>query len=259
MALSFEADYCLAAMLRYKMLRRCYCKIPKTLIYSRCTQDADESIAGIVLPGKTDIAETLARISNEYMTRFYVSLSKEYGSKFNLASCYEALSLYLCCRYEDVIVLCEKLLEDSAYDSDLDKFTFLNINVDPNIIDYFDEDIQALVGYKLLSIHLSSRKHDVVEKLLGDDRTSERTRKKISTHWTYYDAVKPILTKQFLGNYLKLRCLLDLRFSLFEVKSVFRCLESRFPFEHTLVHFMRHKIICFYSAEISNQNLRKLK
>ena len=196
----------------------------------------------IVLPGKPELAETLVRISNDYMTRFYVSLSTEYGSKFNLASCYEALSIYLCRRYEDVLGVCEKLLDDSECDSELEKCLFLNVSVSLNFIAYFDDDIRTLVGFQILVLYLSSTQHDVLETI------SE----------TYNETYKPILRKQFLGNYLKLRCLLDLGFPLFEVKSAYRCLKGRFLFERTLVHFMRHKIICCYSATAINRKADRL-
>src|SRR6218665_1395231 len=60
-SLSFEADGCLAALLRYKILRRTGNKL---LIVSGSTEDEEESRTCIVLPGKTNIAEILARISN---------------------------------------------------------------------------------------------------------------------------------------------------------------------------------------------------
>jgi len=39
----FEADCCLAAMMRYKILRRFDIKVSKTLVYQRCKEDAEES------------------------------------------------------------------------------------------------------------------------------------------------------------------------------------------------------------------------
>ena len=94
MELSFEADYCLAAMMRYKTLRHIDTKTNKTLIYSGRTEDAEGSTIEIVLPGTHDVADALSSISNDYMTHFYTSLSEEFGTKFNLGPCYEAISLY---------------------------------------------------------------------------------------------------------------------------------------------------------------------
>src|SRR6218665_263000 len=128
MPLSYEADYCLAAMMRYKTFRRIDKKTNKTRIYSEHTE---ESTIAIILPGKPDVhvADALARISNDYMIRFYTSLSEEFGSKFNLGSCYKALSLYMFRRYEEVLSMCEKLLDEPEDDSELEEFQFLNINV----------------------------------------------------------------------------------------------------------------------------------
>ena len=264
MALQFEADCCLEAMMRYKILRRFDSKIQKNLIYSRCTEDAEKSTTDIVLPGKTDIAESLVRISNDYMTRFYDSLSEEFGSKFNLASSYEALSLYLCRRYEDVLGLCEKLLEQPEHDSELEEFQYLNVHVGLLFIEYFDEDIQTLVGFQLLVLHLSSMQDVDFENILDDDmkwmtrlQFFDRYSKFLFPYMTYYEIFKPTFRRQFLGNYLKLRCLMDLGFPLFEVKSAFRCLESRFLFEHILLHFMREKIIRCYRATTTKRDVNR--
>jgi hypothetical protein len=189
------------------------------------------------------------------MTRFYAALAEEFGSKFNLASCYEALSLYLCHKYEDVIGLCERLLEEPEHDSELEEFQYLNVNVSLPFIAYFDEDIQALVGFQLLVLRVSSMHNVVLENILGDDNKWVRRLQFVdhllqsfSASKTFCETFNPILRRQFLGNYLKLRCLLDLGFPLSEVKSAFRCLKSRFLFEHTLLLFMRQKIIRCYRA-----------
>ena len=243
MTLSFEADCCLAAILRYKILRRTGNTIHKTLLYSRFTEELEVSATEIVLPGQTDVAEVFARISNDYMTSFYASVSEEFGTKFNLASCYEALSLYLYRRYENVIGLCEKLLEEPEHDSEVEKFQFLNVNVSLHFIAYFDEDIQALVGFQLLVLRLSSMQHyHILEDILYDNRNQRA----ISAYNTFCETFNPILRKQFLGNYLKLRCLLDLGLPLFEVRAALQCLKSHLLFENTLVQFMRQKIIWLY-------------
>src|SRR6218665_2620496 len=260
--LLFEADYFLAAMIRYKTLRRKDKKTNKTPIYSEHTEDTEESITEIVLPGKTDVADALGRISNDYMTRFYASLSKEFGNRFNLGSCYEALSLYLSRRYEDVIFMCEKLLEEPEDDSELEAFHFLNIDVCTYLMQYFDEDIQALVGFQLLALSSSSMHHKVLKDIFNDD-LEWLSRIPIIGHLsqtkfanlTFCVTFHPILRKQFLGNYLKLRCLLDLEFPMFEVMSAFQCLKGRFPFENSLVHFMHQKIIRYFRATATKKTL----
>src|SRR6218665_19722 len=157
---SFVADCCLAAVMRYKSLRRFDSNIPKTLIYAKCTEGAEEAAPNCFLPGKMDIGETLARISNEYMIRFYTSLSEEFGAKFNLASCYEALSLYLRRKYENVLTVCTRILQEPEDDSELDEFQFLSVNVCYCFNAYFDEDIQGLVGFQLLVLQLTSMQHN---------------------------------------------------------------------------------------------------
>src|SRR6218665_1213306 len=245
MAISFEADYCLAAMMRYKAFRRTDNKVNKALIYSRRTEDAEESTIEIVLPG---VAGALARISNDYMTRFYTSLSEEFGTKFNLGPCYEALYLYLFRRYEDVLFMCEKLLEEPGHDCELEEFQFLNICVSTSFMAYFDEDIQALFGFQLLVLRLSPLQHNFFEKFFDDDMKwmigmplFDHILRYLSADITFCETFNPILRKQFLGNYLKLRCLLDLEFPRFEVISAFQCLKGRFPFENSLALFMLKK------------------
>src|SRR6218665_1611307 len=251
MELSFEADYCLTAMMRYKTLRHIDTKTNKTLIYSGRTEDAEGSTIEIVLPGTHDVADALSRISNDYMTHFYTSLSEEFGTKFNLGPCYEAISLYKCRRHEDVIFMCEKFLEDPGDDSELEEFQFLNVNVCTYFMAYFDEDIQTLVGFQLLALRLSSIRHRVFDYFLHHRPNIEgltcmtitdRISQSALANMLFWKTFKPILRKQFLGNYLKLRCLLDLEFPLLEVISAFKCLKGRFPFENSLVHFMHKKI-----------------
>src|SRR5688572_3114123 len=105
-------------------------------------------------------------------------------------------------------------------------------------------------------LHLSSMQDVDFENILEDNikwmarlQTFDRHSKSLSRYVTYYEIFKPTFRRQFLGNYLKLRCLMDLGSPLFEVKSAFRCLESRFLFEHTLLHFMREKIIRCYRQQ----------
>src|SRR6218665_3309561 len=244
MPLSYEADYCLAAMMRYKTFRRIDKKTNKTRIYSEHTE---ESTIAIILPGKPDVADALARISNDYMIRFYTSLSEEFGSKFNLGSCYKALSLYMFRRYEEVLSMCEKLLDEPEDDSELEEFQFLNVNVCTYFMAYFDEDIQTLVGFQLLALRLSSMYHNLLEYFILHDEIKWFTRKPMTGRFSrfpfaslvFWKTFNPILRKQFLGNYFKLRCLLDMEFPRFEVISAFLCLKSRFIFENNLLHFMR--------------------
>src|SRR6218665_3931480 len=257
---SFVADCCLAAvgLMRYKSLRRFDSNIPKTLIYAKCTEGAEEAAPNSFLPGKMDIGETLAKISNEYMIRFYTSLSEEFGAKFNLASCYEALSLYLRRKYENVLTVCTKILQEPEADSELDEFQFLSVNVCYCFNAYFDEDIQALVGFQLLVLQLTSMQHN--EEIPSDDSQqsirlpfADRHSQANSAYKNYNKAFSPILRKQFLGTYLVLRCLLNLEAPMFMVKAAFKCLSlrCRFLFERTLVHFVHQKLIRYRRATAS--------
>lgn len=265
--MKFEADYCLAAVMRCKGVQHFDSSVPKKLIYARCTEGAEKSAAPIVHPGERDIAETLASISNEYMTRFYNSLSEEFGAKFNLALCYEALSLYLRRKYDDVVTVCAKIFHEPEDDSELDKFQFLNVNICFCFNAYFDEDIQALVGFQLLFLHLSSMHDEDLLNRLNADREqytglayADRLARSSFAYENYNKIFSPILRKHFLGNYLVLRCQLDQGFPMFMVRSAFKCLRlrCRFLFERTLVHFLHQKIIRYRCATAYERKANQL-
>jgi len=119
------------------------------------------------------------------------------------------------------------LLDEPEDDSELEKFQFLNIIVSIHFLVYFDEDIQALVGFLLLALRSSTLQHNFFEKIVEDDMKwilgmpiFDHVSRSLFADITFCKTFNPILRKHLLGNYLKLRCLLDLEFPMFEVMSI---------------------------------------
>src|SRR6218665_6787 len=84
------------------------------------------------------------------MTSFYNVICKEFGILCNTADCYRALYLNNCRKHDELLHLCEQILNEPDLTSELKKFSFANILVIPPLDSFFDRDVQSLLGFHTL-------------------------------------------------------------------------------------------------------------
>src|SRR6218665_3416240 len=84
------------------------------------------------------------------MTSFYNVICKEFGILCNTADCYRALYLYNCRKYDELLHLCEQILNEPDLTSELKEFSFANVLVIPPLDSFFDRDVQSLLGIHTL-------------------------------------------------------------------------------------------------------------
>src|SRR6218665_3954078 len=169
------------------------------------------------------------------MTSFYNVICKEFGILCNTADCYRALYLYNCRKYDELLHLCEQILNEPDLTSELKKFSFVNVLVIPPLDSFFDRDVQSLLGFRTLFYYLFPLNDDLgkLEFTSGSRfeqwfaRVVYRGKMPISNilRTIYSIKCQYFLGRHFLSRYLKLRC----------------CFDSNLPYKEAFTEFSVNK------------------
>lgn len=236
----------------------------------------DETLSGTVtneniqLVLKTaDISCLLIECSLELLKSFYNSVLKDFGIDCKLVSCYEALYMYKCRRYSDVVSICNSILQEAEPDHNLERFAFANILALPPLDSFFDRDIQSLLGFQILFWYLLPQpdEHESLVRytLYEFSRTGDFQVAVVvplmhpAKRFQALDIVgfkiheifrrRHFIGRHFLAKYLKLQCLIACNGADSKIFGVLGDLKSRLSFENILVNFMHGKVKKFVKEQ----------
>src|SRR6218665_677229 len=201
---------------------------------------------------KERVLDALMEYAVENLTSFYTAIRKDVGVNCNTADCYRALSLYRCRKYDQVLHLCERILNECELQSDLKEFSFANVFLLPPLDSFFDSDVQSLLGFHTLFYYSSPVNDDMAKVETSVESTFE--------HWfaryVYRDGSGLVvffqnpysikrhyfLGRRFLTRYLKLRCCIDRNLPQLEALTEFVAQKTTFPFERIIRRFLLRKL-----------------
>src|SRR6218665_420927 len=196
---------------------------------------------------KETVIDLLMEIALENMTSFYSVILKDFGIRCNTVDCYHALYFYKCLLYDEVLHLCEIILNEPDLHSDLEGISFANVSVIPPLNSFFDGDVQSLLGFHTLFYHLSS---------LNDDLQKSMTKESSFQYWfagcvkfnkcglyaclleRYSVKYHYFLGRHFLARYLKVRCYIDCSLPYKEAMTEFAAQTTNLPFELIIRRFL---------------------
>src|SRR6218665_4151164 len=250
---AFPLDAILVAVTNHKCIR-----ISKKKKNVFCVYQRTDSLIGLeaptklCLPNDDTIDQLFMEYSLEYMTSFYNEISKDFDIDCSTVDCYRAAYLYQCRKYEDVLILCERILNEPDSMSDSKELAIANVMVFPPLDLFFDTDIQCLLGVHTLACLLL-----VSSKYLRERGVSEIST--LQTNFMQYvhsekRSLANVLTKpynlkshyfigrHFLARYLKVRSLSDCNRSVSEVIMEFQKVKATLPFEHIVHCFLQQKL-----------------
>src|SRR5688572_21397054 len=134
-----------------------------------------------------DVKETvigvLMECALENMTSFYTVIRNDFGIQCNTHDCYRALYLYKSRQYDEMLHLCERILQQPELQRDLMKFSFANILVLPPLDSFFDGDVQSLLGFHTLFYYLSYLNDDMGKDMLITESTFDQ----LFARFVYHD------------------------------------------------------------------------
>ena len=138
----------------FKHIRECVYRRTDSL-----TANATFSVNPLIV--KEKLIDALTEYALENMTSFYSVIRKDFDIQCNTADCYRALYLYKCRQYDEVLHLCERILNEPDLQSDLKEFAFANVLLLPPLDSFFDRDVQSLLGFHTLFYYLSPLNDDM--------------------------------------------------------------------------------------------------
>jgi len=169
---------------------------------------------------KDEVKAALMEYALENMTSFYSSIHYNFDFQCNTADCYRALYLYKYRQYDEVLLLCDRILKDPDLHNDLKKCGFANVLVFPPLDECFDADVQSLLGFHTLFYYLNPLNDDLMNIKLPHKSTSfahffartvfsVRVPLSDSLHCSCSIKCHYFLGRHFLARYLKLRCAIN--------------------------------------------------
>ena len=216
----------------------------------RCVYRRTDSlkIIGLVpsmrpLNDKETFIEILTEFALESMTSFYIVMCEDFGIQCGIVDCYRALYLYMCRKYDEMMSLCERILQEPDLESDLKEFAFANVLVLPPLDYFFDGDIQSLLGFQTLFYYLSPLYDDSVftQFFAKFIHATYEQFSETPVH-PYHFKCHYFIGRHFLASYLKLRCCIDCNYPFAEEAiTEFAAVKSNLPFEHVIRQFILRK------------------
>ena len=214
----FPFDHYLLAFAKRKsgiLMKSCTClKTARQCVYRRTDSVIRNATLSVdTFDVKENVIDYLTEYALENMTSFYSVIRKDFGIQCNTVDCYRALYLYKCRQYDEVLHLCERILQEPDLQSDLKKFAFANVLVMPPLDSFFDRDVQSLVGLHTLFYFLSPLNDDLRKFKLAAQFFRQHVHfNSLLKHYTVTSF--HFLGRHFLARYLKLRCYIDCNLSV---------------------------------------------
>src|SRR6218665_115786 len=207
---------------------------------------------------KETVIDLLMEIAVENMTSFYSVILKDFGVECNIVDCYSALYLYKCRHYDEVLQLCERILNEPDWKKpDVKDCLFTYVFVTPPFDSFFDGEVQCLLAFLTIFNHLSPLNDDLhkCDAHVTNDSTfrpiyrhsyymSEKYNKKCLS-CSYSGRVHIFIGTHFLARYLKVRCRIDCNLSYREGLTEFAAQKTYTILETVICIFIlrRHHII----------------
>ena len=202
---------------------------------------------------KERVLAALMEYALENMTSFYNVIRKDFDVNCNTIDCYRALYLYKCRKYDDVLLICERILKDSDLQRELKEFSFANVLLLPPLDAYFDTDVQSLLGFHTLFYHLSPLNDNMAKIELNPESSTfehcfarcvyhDKFELASSLEYSYILKCHYFLGRHFLARYLKVRCCFDCNLLYSEALTEFAVQKTKLPFEHIIQRFLLRKL-----------------
>jgi len=200
------------------------------------------------------VIELLMGIALENMMSFYTVILKDFGMQCNVVDCYRALYFYKCRNYDEMLQLCERILNEPDMLTNLKTFSYANVFMIPPLDSFFDGDVQSLLGFHTLFYYLSPMNDDMDKFDETDDSTFQpwftkyvkfaRIGLDVFLLSPYFSKCQYFLGRHFLARYLKVRCCIDCNLPYKEAMTEFAAQKTDFPFELIIRRFLlrRHRI-----------------
>src|SRR6218665_2757118 len=172
---AFPLDAILVAVTNHKCIR-----ISKKRKNVFCVYQRTDSLIGLeaptklCLPNDDTIDQLFMEYSLEYMTSFYNKISKDFDIDCSTVDCYRAAYLYQCRKYEDVLPLCERILNEPDSRSDFKELSFANVMLLPPLDLFLDTDVQCLLGVHTLACLLLVSGGNLLEREVSEISTLQK-------------------------------------------------------------------------------------
>ena len=199
--------------------------------------------------------DDLTEYAFEYMSLFYGEIRKQFSCQSNTVDCYRALYLFKSGKYNEVLLLCEDILQSHSLVNDSKEPVFGNVLVYPPFDTFFDTDVRSLLGFNTLFCYLSHLISEIrVERFTCipniypyfcfslEDPLSESFGSSYPTRCHYF------VGSHFLAAYLKVRCYIDSDYPCTNAIAEFAGMNCYFPFEHIIRRFVLRKFGKFRST-----------
>jgi len=256
---AFPMDECL--MILTTQLLKCiastkpvsYLISARQIAYHRADsmRETESTMVNPVITENT-IINCLMEYALENMRSFHDVIRRDFGIQCSTDHCYQALYLYKCRKYDEVMYLCERIRHDLELQCDMKELTFANVLLVPPLDSFFDRDVQFLLGFHTLYYYLS---------LLNDDRRNLKPVAKsvfaqlfaqfgsipeFSLSYSLFERYS-IRTYYFLGlhflvKYLNVRCCIDCDLPDTKALNEFAAHRTQFPFECIIRRFVFQKL-----------------
>ena len=208
----------------------------RQIVYQRIVDVPDTEARATIV--KETLIDLLTGIDLENMTSFYGMILRDFDMQCNIVDCYRALYFYKCRQYGEALQLCERILNESDLQNDLNRFSFANVSVIPPLDSFYDGDVQSLLGFHTLFYYLALAKKEPLKIGVANDSMFEQLFAEFRTCTlkglyrflcgSYSIRCHYMLGRHFIARYLKVRCCIDYNLpykeamtEFFEAKTIF--------------------------------------
>src|SRR6218665_3023877 len=202
------------------------------------------------------VIDLLMEYASENEILFYNAINNKFGIESNTVECYQALYLYKCRKYIEVLHLCERILHKPDLHSDTNEpLDLANVLVMPPLDSFFDEDMQCLIGLYSLFCYLShlhegnrKKEHCIKDSKLANwqrdymDWVNFVRRDLVCLECNWQFEYVNYLGGHFLARYLNVRCCLDCNLPYRDAMKEFALQKIYRPFEHIIRVFLLQKV-----------------
>ena len=193
------------------------------------------------------LIDALTEYALENIASYYIDIGKDFGIHRNTADCYKALYLYKCRRYDEVLNLCEQILEEPIRQSSFLELAWANVLLMPLLSSFFDADVQSLLGFQTLCNKLSHVNNDMQKDLsclatFGLESFSKENEIHDPLPGQFLMMHYYCLGSHFLAKYLTLRSFVDCNRPILCAMSEFVAMKFNLPFERIIRRFYLRKL-----------------
>src|SRR6218665_191960 len=202
---------------------------------------------------KETVIDLLIEIALENMISFYSVILKDFGIQCNTVDCYRALYLYKRLQYDEVLYLCDIIVNEPDLHCRWKELSLANVLVIPPSHNFFAGDVQSLLGFHTLVYYLSpfiddlhksnTTNQSTFENWFVNDVKFEKKTLDCCLQQSYSVRDHYLLGRHFLARYLKVRCCIDLSLPYEKAMTELSAHKANLPFELIIGRSLLRRII----------------